>query len=44
LGFDLTGNYRVVFWLFAANYLVSATLAFFARQPKIARDRGRQNP
>jgi len=38
LGFDLTGNYRLVFWLFVTNYLISATLAFFARQPSVAAD------
>jgi hypothetical protein len=36
LGFDLTGNYRVVFWIFVTNYLISATLTFFARQPAFA--------
>lgn len=36
LGFDLTGSYRLVFWVFVANYLIAATLTFLARQPKIA--------
>lgn len=33
LGFDATGNYRLVFWIFVANYLVAATLVFLARPP-----------
>ncbi len=32
-GFDLTGNYQLVFWLFVVNYLISAVLTFLARQP-----------
>jgi MFS family permease len=35
LGFDLSGGYQLVFWSFVASYLLSATLTFFARQPRV---------
>jgi predicted MFS family arabinose efflux permease len=36
LGFDFTGSYRMVFWIFMANYLVAAMLTVLARQPVLA--------
>ena len=33
VGFDLSGSYQLVFWMFLCNYLLSATLTFLARQP-----------
>jgi len=34
LGFDFTGNYQLVFWLFVGNYLGTAAVTFLAKQPQ----------
>jgi len=33
IAFDFTGNYRIIFAIFLANYLLSALLIFLARRP-----------
>ncbi len=34
IGFDWSGDYRKVLWVFFATYLLSALLVFFARRPE----------